>query len=71
MLRVHDVLCQRPLSTLKHVAGTTGLSFATASAAMDALASLGIAREFTGRQRNRVYAYDQYLAILYEGTERS
>ena len=36
---------------------------------MDVLVSLGIAREMTGRRRNRVFAYDAYLAILNEGTE--
>ena len=33
------------------------------------LVGLGIARELTGRRRNRVFAYDRYLAILNEGTE--
>ena len=30
---------------------------------------LGILRETTGRARNRLYAYERYLAILSEGTE--
>lgn len=30
---------------------------------------LGHARELTGFRRNRVFAYDRYLAILSEGTE--
>jgi hypothetical protein len=38
---------------------------------MRMLADLGIARELTGRRRNRVFAYDRYLAILNEGTERA
>jgi hypothetical protein len=33
------------------------------------LAELGIVREITGRRRERVYAYDQYVAILNEGAE--
>lgn len=33
--------------------------------------STGIARELTGRRRNRVFVYDRYLAILNEGTEVS
>ena len=70
MLRVHDVLRQRPLASLRNVARSTRLTFPTASAAMDALASLGIVREYTGRQRNRVFAYDKYLSILNEGTQR-
>jgi hypothetical protein len=37
---------------------------------MDLLVELGIARELTGRARSRLFAYDRYLAILNEGTER-
>lgn len=37
---------------------------------MDVLVELGIARELTGKQRNRLFVYDQYLAALNEGTER-
>jgi len=33
------------------------------------LAKLGIARETTGRNCGRIYAYDKYLKILNEGTE--
>jgi hypothetical protein len=33
------------------------------------LASLGVARELTGKRRKRLFAYDRYLAILNEGTE--
>jgi hypothetical protein len=36
---------------------------------MSVLERLGIARELTGKQRNRLYGYDAYLAILGEGTE--
>jgi hypothetical protein len=34
---------------------------------MHALVAAGIARELTGQQRNRVFTYDAYLAILNEG----
>jgi hypothetical protein len=47
----------------------TGLSFPAAASAMALLVELGIARELTGKRRNRVFAYDRYLAILDEGTE--
>lgn len=36
---------------------------------MKVLEDLGIAAEVTGKQRNRVFAYRQYLDILAEGTE--
>jgi len=37
---------------------------------MDLLLELSIVRELTGRRRNRLFVYDQYLQILSEGTER-
>jgi hypothetical protein len=36
---------------------------------MKVLTKLRIARELTGRKRDRIFAYDRYLAILNEGTE--
>jgi hypothetical protein len=33
------------------------------------LAKLGIARETTGRNYGRIYAYQKYLNLLNEGTE--
>jgi Fic family protein len=70
MLRVHDALKARPITSLQQVVRQTGLSFPTAGVAMEALVGLKIARELTGKRRNRVFAYDRYLAILNEGTER-
>jgi hypothetical protein len=36
---------------------------------MDFLVEFGIARELTGRRRNRLFGYDRYLAIPNEGTD--
>ena len=68
-LRIFDALCDRPVITLKEVVQRTGLTFATAAKGMGILEELGIAREITGKKRNRVFAYYRYLAILSEGTE--
>jgi len=68
-LRVFDALRDRPLATLNDLAGRTGASYPTVARAVEALEDLGIAREITGRKRERVYAYARYLAILGEGTE--
>jgi len=35
---------------------------------MELLAERGVARDLTGKRRNRVIAYDRYLAQLSEGT---
>jgi Fic family protein len=68
-LRVHDALKARPLVTLQEVARRADLSFPAAAAGMDVLVELGVARELTGKKRNRVFVYDRYLALLGEGTE--
>jgi Fic family protein len=68
-LRVHDALEARPLASMQEVCTRSGLSFPAATTAMKLLVELGIARELTGKRRNRVFAYDRYMAILNEGTE--
>jgi Fic family protein len=68
-LRVHEALKARPLITLQEAARRADLSFPATSAGMDVLVELGVARELTGRKRNRVFVYDRYLALLGEGTE--
>jgi hypothetical protein len=45
------------------------LSFLPTAKALETLTDLGIAREITGGQRNRLFVYDAYLAILSEGAE--
>ena len=68
-LRVHEALKARPILSLRAICDATGLSFPAASSGMDLLTGLGIARELTGKRRNRLFVYDRYLAILNEGTE--
>jgi len=68
-LRVFNILCQRPLLSLTEASKRTGLSFPAVTKGVGTLAKLGIAREITGRRRNRIFAYDRYLSILNEGTQ--
>lgn len=70
-LRVHDVLKQRPITSLQEIRRRAGLSFPAASDAMALLMELGVVRELTGKKRNRVFGYTHYLAILGEGTAAS
>jgi cell filamentation protein, protein adenylyltransferase len=67
--RVHDALKSRPILGIADAATRTGLSFPTVASALETLLKMGVAREITGRQRNRLFAYDRYLEILNEGTE--
>lgn len=63
-LRVHDALKARPISSLAAISSATGLSFPAAASAIDLLASMNIVRELTGKRRNRLFVYDQYLSVL-------
>ncbi len=71
VLRVHEVLKERPVLSLSEVRNRTTLSFPAASSAMVRLVEYGIAREITGKRRGRVFVYDGYLSILNEGLEAS
>ena len=68
-LRVHEALKARPIGSMAGLGEATGLSYPTVSSSMDLLVGMGIARELTGKRRNRLFVYDQYLAALSEGTE--
>ena len=68
-LQVYQTIKEHPILSLSDAAEITGLSFRTTSSVMEMLVELGIVREITGQRRNRLFAYDQYLAILSEGTE--
>jgi len=68
-LRVHAVLEKRLVSSANGLASLTGLSLPTVYTALEGLATLGIVRELTGRERRRVFSYQRYLAVLSEGTE--
>ena len=68
-LRVYAALRARPILSITAAAERAGLSFSAASSAMHLLVDRGIARETTGKRRGRLFVYDEYVAILNEGTE--
>lgn len=68
-LRVHNALKAQPILSLPVVCRATKLSFQTAASAMELLTQHGIAREITGKRRDRLFVYEQYLSVLKEGTE--
>ena len=62
-------LRKRPLTSTKQLMELSGLSYPTASKVIETLVELGIALEITGGRRNRLLAFDAYLAVLSEDTE--
>ena len=69
MQRVHQLLQEGAITSIKGAATKLGLTTPTIIAALKHLEQLGVVRERTGRRRNRLFVYDQYLKILAEGTE--
>lgn len=68
-LRIHEYMQRNPLMNIPKAAASLSLSFATVASALQELQGLGIVKETTGRQRGRIYSYQQYLKIVSEGTE--
>lgn len=68
-LQVYQYLEKKPLAVIPRVVKSLGLTTPTVTAAFKNLESLGIVREITGKQRGRVFLYDQYLNILQKGTQ--
>jgi len=54
--------------SIQRTSETLELSEPTVSNGVKRLEEAGILREITGRQRGRIYAYDEYLGLLNEGT---
>jgi Fic family protein len=63
-IRVHERLIREIIARPADVASALGLSEPPVYQAFTRLEGLGILREITGRQRGRLYAYDEYISLL-------
>jgi Fic family protein len=68
-LAVHEYLQAHPLTKIGPAAKDLKLSIPTVTSALETLTKLKIAKESTGKRRDRLFAYPRYLNILSEGTE--
>jgi Fic family protein len=66
--RVHDLVAKSVAVRAGSAARELGLTEPPVYAAIGRLENLGILREVTGRQRGKLYVYDEYLGLLNEGT---
>ena len=67
--RVHDVATRNIVVRPPWVARSLDLTDPPVYGAIERLVRLDILREVTGRQRGKLYVYEEYLALLREGTE--
>jgi Fic family protein len=65
---IHHYLQGHPIASSGAICKAEGLSPATVNKALDHLVGLGLVKEITGGQRNRLFAYERVMKILAEGT---
>jgi Fic family protein len=63
-IQLLDMLPEHPMVTVPRASELLKTTAPTARKAIDILAELGVLRETTGKQRDRVFAYHKYLQIL-------
>ena len=63
-VRLLDLLPSNPIVTVPRAATLLGTTAPTARKAVEVLEELGVLHETSGRQRDRVYAYQAYLQAL-------
>lgn len=68
-LRVHRLLQEQPIIGIPQAAQKLGISIPTVAKSVRHLEKLKILREFTGKQWDRRFAYENYMKILNSGTE--
>ena len=72
VLKTHQYFKQKLYANASQLTEHLGMTAKTALAALEKLQALGIVREITGKQRDRIWAYQAYLDVLKEGlTSRS
>ncbi|MDN5864815.1 MAG: Fic family protein [Gammaproteobacteria bacterium] len=68
-IRVQQHLQAQPIASVPAMAVALKLSPPAVYSALARLTEVGVVREITGRARYKLFAYDEYLKILAEGTE--
>lgn len=67
--RVFEYLKQLPQVNVSLLANELNMTAPPIRNALNHLTSLGILKEISGKKRDKIYVYDQYLKILEEGTD--
>lgn len=68
-IRLFELLPEQPMVTAQKAIEMIGGTKPTINKAIDALVEAKILEEITGKQRDRIYAYRNYLNVLAEDTE--
>lgn len=68
-MALHYELMAQPISTPSSLVEATGKTHATVSNSLRLLEEKGIVKEVSGRKRNRIYAYSEYIRIIDTGLD--
>ncbi len=68
IMKVFNYIESSPIIDIKKTSGALKLSFNAASAAVKKLVQMGILRQTENVRRNRIFVYEEYLAILRRDT---
>jgi Fic family protein len=68
-LRVFEYLQRNPICSVRTISRELGISVPTVTKSLEHLHQLDVVQETTGRRRDRLFVYAEYMAILNEGTE--
>lgn len=60
----HEKMFTRPIVSIKDIADLMNTTFPTANDVCNKLIKLGMLKEITGKERNKLFAYKSYLDIL-------
>jgi Fic family protein len=66
--RLFEYLEQNPIIETRKTAGALGTTFKTVNTSVRRLCEIGILSQSSGKQRNRIFAYQEYLEILRDST---
>ncbi|MDD3287837.1 MAG: Fic family protein [Alphaproteobacteria bacterium] len=68
VLAIHSYFQKHPVANTTKIKNACNISLQTVLRSLATLSSLGIIKEITGKERNKVFAYHEYLNILNKGT---
>jgi Fic family protein len=68
-LRIHELLQKKPIISVPIASAELNLSAPTVRNSIDKLKEIGLVKEITGKKRNRLFSYQNYLDILQADTE--
>jgi Fic family protein len=68
-LRVHKLMQTNPYLRIRTATKTLKLTVPTVTSALNHLLKLGIVKEVSGKQRDRLFAYTRYVSIVSGDTQ--